>query len=49
VRFLTPKGELRRDISTRLTNTGLGMQLTAGGFPRKDDDEQILPNEDGFY
>ena len=28
---------------------GFGLQLIAGGFPRKIQNEQILPNEDGFY
>ena len=42
------RGMLRDGIAACMAK-GFGMQLTAGGFPRKVDDEQILPNEDGFY
>jgi hypothetical protein len=42
------RGVMRDGIAAAIAK-GFGMQLSAGGFPRKVDDEQILPNEDGFY
>jgi hypothetical protein len=40
---------MMRDGIAAVMAKGFDMQLSAGGLPRKVDDEQILPNEDGFY